>query len=196
MARRNQQVDWREGKPIFILLGVLFGLSILSGLLVLALAPRQAGLARTAQCLDNLHALTVAVKAYAEDHANLLPPVAKPTALADVKRGVVTYPPEAAKLWPVNDWRRAVSPYVSNPAQFLCPLTQSAFSYDLTSTPEGTDTVLIVDKANYALVWEVGMRDQPKEGPHEGKYTVRTLGGTGFATSGRDELFQRLIFRP
>jgi len=196
VARRNDKVDWREGKPIFILLAALFGCSLLTGLLVIALSPRQAGLARTAQCLDNLHSLSVAVKAYAEDNANLLPPVSKPTPLADVRRGAVTYPPDAVKLWPAHDWRRGITPYVSNPAQFLCPLTQSAFSYDLNSAPEGVDTVLIIDKPNYALLWDVGLREQPGAGPHGGKYAVKTLSGTGFATSGRGELFQRLIFRP
>ena len=171
-------------------------MSIAVGILVLVLSPRQAETNTAAQCIDNLHNLTVALKAYAQDHGEFLPPVAQPTPVADVKRGAVTYAPDAVKLWPVTDWRRAVMPYVTGQGVFLCPVTKSAFSYNLNSRPEGLEQALVADKLNYALLWDVGLREQPGQGPHGGKYAVSTLGGTGFITTGRDMVFEKLTFRP
>jgi hypothetical protein len=181
---------------VFIILGLLFALSIGVGVLVLFLSPHQAETNTAAQCIDNLHSLTVALKAYAEDHASLLPPVAQPTTLTDLRSGIVSYAPDAVKRWPASDWRRSVLPYLSGQGVFLCPVTKSAFSYNLNSTPTGLDQALVVDKLNYGLLWDVGLREGPGQGPHDGKYAVITLGGTGFATSGRDIVFEKLIFRP
>lgn len=181
---------------MFITLAILFAFSIGVGVLVLVLSPREAGTQVAAQCIDNLHNLTVALKAYAQDHGGLLPPVAKPTTPTELTQSVVTYAPDALKLWPVHDWRRALLPYVNGQGVFVCPVTKSAFSYQLNSTPEGLDQSLVVDKLDYALVWDVGLRERPGQGPHGGKYAVSTLGGTGFITSGRDMAFEKLIFRP
>jgi hypothetical protein len=196
LRRRNEQVDWRQGKPVFIAIGILIACSLLIGVAGLLLMPREASMAPTVDCLDNLKRLTTAARAYATDHENLLPPVTKMTPAADVARGKVTYPPDVIKLWPQNDWRRLLLRYVDGPTIFLCPVTQSAFSYQLNSTAHGLDPTVITGQADFALLWDVGLREQPGQGPHAGKYAVNTLGGTGFATTGNDELSARLRFAP
>lgn len=181
---------------MFIALGVLFGLSLATGLLLIVLAPREAGRAETIQCIDNLKRLTTAARNYAADHEDRLPPVAAPTTLAQAEGAVVTYPPDAVKSWPKGDWRRLLLPYVTTPGAYLCPVRRSAFSYEFDSRPEGVGLAFVGDKLGYALVWDVGLCDRPGAGPHHGKYAVNTLGGMGMATNGRDEPYRALRFRP
>ena len=181
---------------MFIALGVLFAFSVAIGVLIIVLSPREASVASAARCVENLGHLRTALTAYATDHDDRLPPSATTISSAQLQAGVVAHWQDAERRWPPADWQRAVYPYLTSPQDFLCPETRSALSYQLNTGPQGLDQALVGDKLNYALLWDVGLRERPGEGPHGGKYAVITLGGTGLATDGREELFGRLLFRP
>lgn len=193
--RRAEQVDWRQGKPVFVALGILFSLSLIIGLILMFMIPRQASLVPSVQCLDNLKRLRTAARAYATDHADMLPPVLQPTTVAEASQAIA-YPPDAAKVWPAGNWRHALVPYVHTHSVFLCPNTGSAFSYELNSSPQGLALKAVTDPPHYALLWDVGVREAPGRGPHAGKYAVLTLEGDGVVTTGDDESFAPLRFAP
>ncbi|MEN6642152.1 MAG: hypothetical protein ABFE08_06865 [Armatimonadia bacterium] len=194
--RRNEQVDWRQGAPVLRCLGCLFAFSIAIGILALIIAPRDKNVTPSVQCLANLKALRVATLAYATDHENVLPPVAQVTTPAMLRKAVLKPGEQIEPYWAPDDWRRLLLAYNVRPEQFVCPNANSALSYDLGSRPKGLDQVLISDKLNYALLWDVGLQEEPGKGPHAGKYAVETLGEVGFATTGKDDLAARLRFRP
>lgn len=194
--RKNEQVDWRQGAPVLRCLGCLFAFSIAIGILALVIAPRDKNVTPSVQCLANLKALRVATLAYATDHENVLPPVAQPTTPEMLSKAVLKKGAQITPYWPKDDWRRLLLAYDVKPEQFVCPNANSALSYELGSRPKGLDQVMISDKNNYALLWDVGLQEKPGEGPHAGKYAVETLGEVGFATTGKDDLAARLRFRP
>lgn len=182
--------------PIFRCLGCLFAFSIAIGILALVIAPRDKNVTPSVQCLGNLKALRVAALAYATDHENVLPPVSQKTTPAMMRKAVLKPNQQITPYWPENDWRRLLLAYNVQPEQFVCPNANSALSYEFGSQPEGLDQVLISDKVNYALLWDVGLQEEPGQGPHAGKYAVETIGEVGFVTTGKDDLAARLRFRP
>lgn len=171
MKRRNQQVEWRQGWPIFAALGGLLLVSVGIGLGVHWLAPRDPGMSEAVVCLSNLRALRVGLMAYAADHDHRLPP---------------------------GDWAAALQPYEARAGELACPLSEKRPSYQLNSTLQSRDLQWVTDPPTAALLWDVGLhpRPEPGSGPHQGRYAVVTLGGTGMLTSGRDTVADSLRFTP
>lgn len=194
--RRNNQVDWRRGGPIYLAIGVLFIFAIGLGIVVLSLAPHDEHVADGVRCLDNMRQLTTALMAYSLDNGRVLPPLAKPVRASDVNRAVIASGEDSTDRWMPSDWQHLLLEYGVTPSHFICPSSRSALSYDINSSPQGLAEVMVSDTSKYALIWDSGLHEKPKMGPHGGKYAVMTMTGVGMLTTGKDNLMQKMLFRP
>lgn len=135
--------------------------------------------ARQASCLSNLKQISLGLMIYAQDYNEHFPPASQTPEVARLEDGRVT----TAMDFPVDtyyapdSWRTRIYPYLRNRQIFVCPSTQSAYSYQLNDRLYRRSLGEVRRPAETSAAYETGLYGGAAKPPHNGGFNVGYVDG-------------------
>lgn len=175
------------GKPAkdlsepFTLLSVVVLVLLLGSAIVLfrgkPLFLKARGLDTQFSCLANVKQISLAMLQYCQDHDQRFPLAPASCSVEQMDQAIVTGDLQLGGYYGSDDWRMSLYPYLMNNQIFVCPSTESAYSYQLNDNLYAKQYNRITQPAELIGVYETGFLDQSSPPPHNDRYVVGFVDG-------------------
>jgi prepilin-type processing-associated H-X9-DG protein len=189
--------------------GVGVVLAVIGIALVLAIAVAAAGLvpvftrargkAQQASCMANEKQISLGLLMYCQDYGERYPrrpatPIVENPAAGNAGAERTTGRPGAAPppSYAPEDWRTLIFPYLKNLQIFVCPTTNSAYSYQLNDVLRARRLADIARPAQFAALYDNGFLTGSPAPPHDGGHNVGFVDGHVKWMKGRGDVITTL----
>jgi prepilin-type processing-associated H-X9-DG protein len=135
--------------------------------------------ARQTSCMANVRLVSLGMMMYAQDHGDRFPPAPLTPESRTSADGIISSikPESAQAFWPSDNWRSLTLPYVKNAQVYICPVTQSAYSYQVNDALYGLPLKRVKDPAVMAGIYDSGFLTGWPPGPHNKGWNVGFVDG-------------------
>jgi prepilin-type N-terminal cleavage/methylation domain-containing protein/prepilin-type processing-associated H-X9-DG protein len=163
------------GFTLIEILVVIVIIAVIFAILFAAFA-RAREKARAASCASWVKQLGLYLAMYCADYDQRCPPAAPSAGNGREMLQPLRPNADPSRSWGPSNWRTILLPYAhSNPVYFVCPTTNTAFSYQFNPKLYGVQLAAVARPADLACIYDAGLLDGSAPPPHSGGYNVAFL---------------------